>query len=518
MKTSRNYMNTIENDISMSTIDLNNSTFISNEDSPLQIKQKCFDLVRFLNQRKYCDYIERIFKENNNRFITKNKDDKYFCEKLREIKEYTQEIRFLKKIKISDFKKIRDLAISKGGFLTYDVRKILYKKIYLLNHSNVFNMLYIDYNAIINKKWDFDKIDIFSEKRIYDELSPTCEDKVINADYSRSRILQMAKNSEDKEMAKLITLDLRDFLKLMCRLNNNIYNYYQGYHDLALFFVLLYHKRPQYAVSVFQRFSEFNLKELLTCQYNKKKIINGEYDMIEMDDTLKILKFIIDYIDSNVKIFFEEKEKYEDYNYYKKMNKINKNKIETETPEPEDNNYIICHFALEWIITLFTRFFEDFNNIYRIFDYLMVSHSLAIYFLCAEIIIDYYYKLKDKNILEDRAGQQAYYKSLNFDEIDFDLYIEKCEKNLNKYLNDSKFKKMYSNLNLNRFYPIINSQAFVEKWVMVNNKKEYKSSFTNYIKGPWSIFKSFFVGEDDFIKKENVSNNNEKIKEDKKNK
>ena len=501
----------------MSTIDLNNSTFISNEDSPLQIKQKCFDLVRFLNQRKYCDYIERIFKENNNRFITKNKDDKYFCEKLREIKEYTQEIRFLKKIKISDFKKIRDLAISKGGFLTYDVRKILYKKIYLLNHSNVYNMLYIDYNAIINKKWDFDKIDIFSEKRIYDELSPTCEDKVINADYSRSRILQMAKNSEDKEMAKLITLDLRDFLKLMCRLNNNIYNYYQGYHDLALFFVLLYHKRPQYAVSVFQRFSEFNLKELLTCQYNKKKIINGEYDMIEMDDTLKILKFIIDYIDSNVKIFFEEKEKYEDYNYYKKMNKINKNKIETETPESEDN-YIICHFALEWIITLFTRFFEDFNNIYRIFDYLMVSHSLAIYFLCAEIIIDYYYKLKDKNILEDRAGQQAYYKSLNFDEINFDLYIEKCEKNLNKYLNDSKFKKMYSNLNLNRFYPIINSQAFVEKWVMVNNKKEYKSSFTNYIKGPWSIFKSFFVGEDDFIKKENVSNNNKEIKEDKKNK
>jgi len=322
----------------------------------------------------------------------------------------------------------------------------------------------------------------------------------------------MAKNSEDKEMAKLITLDLRDFLKLMCRLNNNIYNYYQGYHDLALFFILLYHKRPQYAVSVFQRFSEFNLKELLTCQYNKKQIINGEYDMIEMDDTLKILKFIIDYIDPNVKIFFEQKEKYEDYSYYKK---INKNKIETETPE---DNYIICHFALEWIITLFTRFFEDFNNIYRIFDYLIVSHSLAIYFLCAEIIIDYYYKLKDKNILEDRAGQQAYYKSLNFDEMNFDYYIEKCEKNLNKYLNDSKFKKLYNNLKLNRFYPIINSQAFVEKWVMVNNKQEYKSSFTNYIKGQWSIFNSFFVGEDDFIKKENIIKNEEENKKDKNNK
>ena len=89
MKTSRNYMNTIESDISLSTIDLNNSSFISKQDSPMQIKQKCLELVRFLNQPKYCDYIERIFKENNNRYITKNKEDKNFCEKLREIKEYT---------------------------------------------------------------------------------------------------------------------------------------------------------------------------------------------------------------------------------------------------------------------------------------------------------------------------------------------------------------------------------------------------------------------------------------------
>jgi hypothetical protein len=312
-------------------------------------------------------------------------------------------------------------------------------------------------------------------------------------------------------MAKLITLDLREFLILMSRLNNNIYNYYQGYHDLALFFLLLYHKRPQYAVSVFQRFSEFNLKELLNCKYNKRKFINGEYDMIEMDDTLRILKFILDYIDPNVKIFFEEKEKNEDYNYY---SKIAKNKIEQETL---DDNCIICHFALEWIITLFTRFFEDYNNIYRILDYLIVSHSLAIYFLCAEIIIDYYYKLKNKDILNDRAGQQAYYKNLNFDEMNFDYYIERCEKNLNKYLGDSKFRKMYQNLKLNRFYPIISEQPFVEKWVMVNNKQEYKSNFKNYFKGQWSIFKSFFFGEDEFIKKENYKKENKSKTEIKKN-
>ena len=511
MKSARNYKSTIENDLSMSmsTVDLNNSVFINNKDSNKgsreTIKKRCYDLVSLPNEPKYRDYIENIFKENNDKFIIKNSKDKFFCEKLREIKEYAQSLKFIEKIKISDFKKIREFAISKGGFLTYDVRKILYKKIYLINHKNMFKMVYIDYGAIINRNWDFDKIDIFSEKKIYDNYRETCDDRTINADYCRSRILELSKNEEEKKIVRLITYDLQKFLKLMCCLNDNIYNYYQGYHDLALFFILLYHKRPYYAVSVFQRFSEFNLKELLACQYNKKKFINGEYDMIEMDDTLRILKFILDYMDPNVKIFFEEMEINEDINYYKRLKK---NNIQ-ETPE---DNFIICHFALEWIISLFTRFFEDFNNVYRIFDYLMVSHSLAVYFLSAEIIIDYYYKLKDKRILNDRAGQQAYYREINFDEINLDYYIELCEKNMNKYLNDSKFKKMYSKLKLNRFYPIISEQAFVEKWVMLNNNKEYKHSFINYFKGQWGIFKSMFFSKDDFNEKKEDKKENDKDK------
>ena len=508
MKSARNYMNTIENDLSMSmsTIDLNNSVFINNKESREEIKKKCTELVSLPNEPKYRNYLENIFKENNDKYIIKNSKDKVFCEKLRDIKEYAQSLKFIGKIKISDFKKIREFAISKGGFLTYDVRKILYKKLYLINHQNMFKMVYIDYKAIINRNWDFDKIDIFSEKRIYDNYQKTCDDRTINADYCRSRILELAKNDEEKKIVKLITYDLQKFLKLMCCLNGNIYNYYQGYHDLALFFILLYHKHPHYAVSVFQRFSEFNLKELLTCVYNKKQFINGEYDMIEMDDILHILKFILDYMDPNVKIFFEEMEINEDINYYKKLKK---NNIK-ETPE---ENSIICHFALEWIITLFTRFFEDFNNVYRIFDYLMVSHSLAVYFLSAEIIIDYYYKLKDKRILNDRAGQQAYYREINFDEINLDYYIELCEKNMNKYLNDSKFKKMYSKLKLKKFYPIISEQAFVEKWVMLNNQKEYRGiSFMNYFKGQWGIFKSMFIGNDDV----NEKKEKEKEKEEKK--
>ena len=496
---SNNYLSTNENDISV--MDLNNSVFIDNKDSPENIRNKCRELVKFPNEPKYKDFIDNIFKESNNKFITQNKDDKHFCEKYREINEYVETLKMTKKIKIKDFIKIKNFAISKGGFLSSEIRKVMYKKIYLLNHSNTYKMLYIDYNSIIDRNWDFHKTDIFSEKRIYHEFTTSCEDKTILADYTRSRILQIVKTETEREKALLITEDLCKFLRLMCSLNNNIYNYYQGYHDLALFYLLLYHNCPHYAVSVFQRFSEFNLKELLNLKYNKKEMVNGRYNMIEMNYTLRILKFIINFMDPKVKKFFEEIEKKNDITFRSMKNK-NKNII-----EEKNYDYLICDFAFEWIITLFTRYFEDFNKIYRIFDYLMVSHSLAIYFLCAEIIIDNFNKVKDKTIISDKASQFDYFiKNMNFDKIDFDFYIEKCEKNMQKYIGNTEFKEMYRNLKLNKFYPVISELPFVEKWVMVNNKQEYKSSFWNYLMGQWGLFKSFWIRDED----DNIKNNNNK--------
>ena len=483
-----------QNDLSTSIMDLNNSIFIDKKGTPEVIRAKCRELVSFPNEPKYSDFIENLLKESNNNFIIKNKDDKFFCEKLREINEFVETLKTTPKISIKDFIKIKQYAISKGGFLTSDIRKVIYKKIYLLNHKNTYKMLYIDYQAIINKNWDFQGTDIFSEKRIYDQVSSTCEDKTIKADYPRSRIIQASKNQTEKEKAILITQDLGKFLQLICSLNNNVYNYYQGYHDLALFFLLLYHNCPHYAVSVFQRFSEFNLKELLNIKYKQKKIIDGRYNMIEMKDTLKILKFIIDFMDPEVKNFFEDMEKKEEMKLSKSRNK---NLNNSSTSEVEDK-YIIFDFAFEWIITLFTRYFEDFNKIYRIFDYLMVSHSLAIYFLCAQLIIDFYHKIEDKSSISDKAGQFDYYlNNIKFDEIDFDYYIQKCEEILQKYVGTSQFQRMYKNLKLNKFYPIISQQPFVEKWVITNNQEEYKSSFWNYLMGQWGLLKSFFIKDDD---------------------
>ena len=496
-----------ENDLSTSIMDLNNSVFIDKKGSPAAIREKCRELVSFPNEPKYRDFIENLLKESNNNFIIKNKEDQFFCEKLREINDYVETLKTIPKITIKDFIKIKQFAISKGGFLTSENRKVMYKKIYLLNHKNTYKMLYIDYKAIINYNWDFHGSDIFTEKRIYDEVASTCDDKTIKADYPRSRIIQASKNEIEKEKAILITQDLFKFLQLMCSLNNNIYNYYQGYHDLALFFLLLYHNCPHYAVSVFQRFSEFNLKELLNIKYKEKRIVDGRYNMIEMNDTLKILRFIIDFMDPKVKTFFEEIEKNEEMKFNKSRNKNSNNSV----PETEDK-YVICDFAFEWIITLFTRYFDDFNKIYRIFDYLMVSHSLAIYFLSAQLIIDFYHKIEDKTTISDKSGQFDYYlNNIKFEDIDFDYYIQKCEDNLQKYVGTDQFQRMYKNLRLNKFYPVISQQPFVEKWVITNNQQEYKSSFWNYLMGQWGIFKSFFIKDEDATnnkKNDNKDNHN----------
>ena len=66
---------------------------------------------------------------------------------------------------------------------------------------------------------------------------------------------------------------------------------------------------------------------------------------------------------------------------------------------------------------------------------------------------------------------------------------------------------MYKNLKLNKFYPIISEQPFVEKWVMLNNQKEYKSNFWNYLMGQWGLFKSFFTNDEDNNNQKNGNKN-----------
>ena len=57
-------------------------------------------------------------------------------EKLQLMKKFKESILYKDNISIDDFEMIKSFAVSKGGFITSDFRKILYKKIYCINNEN----------------------------------------------------------------------------------------------------------------------------------------------------------------------------------------------------------------------------------------------------------------------------------------------------------------------------------------------------------------------------------------------
>ena len=56
-------------------IDLNSLVFIISKLSPEDIRKKCREYVKLPNQPKYKDFIEKLFKESNQKFIDINIED-----------------------------------------------------------------------------------------------------------------------------------------------------------------------------------------------------------------------------------------------------------------------------------------------------------------------------------------------------------------------------------------------------------------------------------------------------------
>jgi TBC1 domain family member 20 len=155
--------------------------------------------------------------------------------------------------------------------------------------------------------------------------------------------------------------NLKMFVNTLATLNNQNYSYYQGYHDIALHFLLLYMNDFHTGVSVFQRFSEFFLKEnLMKPDQNFNKGYNFERVISILADIIKLIS-------------------------------------------PETMTYIdeYCYgrpsFAISWILTLFTHNILDSSVQFRLFDYFITSHPVTIFYLVAVIVIEETLKLAKNN-------------------------------------------------------------------------------------------------------------------------
>jgi hypothetical protein len=107
------------------------------------------------------DTINDFFGYEEDKYIQKNKYNKDWNMKLKELNKYKDKLcENSEIIKLEDFYKIKKYSISKGGFLTNELRKELYKRIFSIDYlnKNNYELIYIQDNCeLISKSESFSK-------------------------------------------------------------------------------------------------------------------------------------------------------------------------------------------------------------------------------------------------------------------------------------------------------------------------------------------------------------------------
>lgn len=384
-------------------------------------------------------------------------------EKLQLMKKFKESILYKDNISIDDFEMIKSFAVSKGGFITSDFRKILYKKIYCINNENKDDYAYVDKEKIQAFEKDMLQIKCFDFVKKDSNTKESPDKKIIYLDASRSKIAIMIMNSskgrsnDTNKIEKTIKKKLENFIIDMTSLNNNVYTYYQGYHDIGLYFLLLYYTNVEAAQNVFQHFSEFVLKENLQSKRTKSN------DAFEVVSCLVILRELIRMFSPNVQEFLDQ---------------VMENGFAT--------------FATSWILSLFTHCVDTTRLNYRLMDYFMVSHPLGVYVISALIIIDKILEINAKEGNVESLGSESelfryFNNEIDMEKIDYDYYIEKCEEKM-KTIDHTALKNRYKEINVKKYYPLAVNESYTKKFVMFKNINETNSLFW-YAKKSWLSIK-----------------------------
>ena len=365
-----------------------------------------------------------------------------------------------KTITIKDFQALRSYAISPGGFLTSKFRRIFYKKIFCVNKTNFNDMVYIDLQSNIPIINDIQGIKRMETKhKAFNKLETSPDIDIIKMDSIRSKVSSIIKTKENRNnIINQIKNDLQYFLSEITSFNGNTYSYFQGYHDIALYFLMLYYNKPiiNIGIAVFQRFSEFCLKELL---YTSKLNNNTRFEII---NSLFLLKEVIHILNQST--------------YELIINKCT-NGLPT--------------FAASWVLSLFTHCLESTHLLYRLFDYFIISHPINVYYLVALIIIEEIEKGRKRKVSFNEVDISffKFFQELNLDKLDYEYYISKTEENIKKFP-ISLLKDTFNKIGIKNNYPLAMEESYVLKWVMKNNKDEIKYSFGWYLEGQFNLLKS----------------------------
>lgn len=293
-----------------------------------------FQIIKFLEDKEE-KYIKKLPSKKLNRKT----------EKIQSFLLNTDHLNFYSK---EDLKNLRNLAISEYGFIRNVYRKEFYKKVLLVNDYQV-QFLYYDTEQ---NKSEFNKVIVSDEEINIDPsfITITPNDYIIEVDVKRSVVNHFVDRGKHDNELEVFKKELINILKLFFHLNKGRYNYYQGFHDIALYFFILFYNRKKVLLQVLQRISEFYLKDYL---------VSVGSSHFKFETVYKIITEITENIGPNISNFI-------------------KNNSDVADPL----------FSLPWILTIFCRDLHIINMVYRLFDYFLLSHPNVIYTLSSNIIID----------------------------------------------------------------------------------------------------------------------------------
>lgn len=249
----------------------------------------------------------------------------------------------------SRFKELRKYAVSEGGLLSRKLRKKIYiatmKYMYIASEYSI-------------------KIDYIQKEDESKELSQKKQEvrKIIRFDCQRSVLNQLFPDKTPRPTIETHISELESILNKISS-HRNLY-YYQGLHDVTLYFHYILGKST---INFVSELCYLHLHEF-AMEYSCKKF---EYGLV-----VEIFKMV--FTQSNPKL-------------NNSLSKI-----------AEEGYFYCCSLILTW----FTHDSKDMKFILRVFDYLVLSPPLTIYFLVSSSLTSY---VESNNFQLDKMESSEYF-------------------------------------------------------------------------------------------------------------
>lgn len=343
------------------------------------------------------------------------------------------------------FNKIKELAVSKGGFLNNNIRKKLWNYLFYKkqNKKNIIDLIKINEDI----KVFLSKLNLSSQKKDLTDskVQKIKEYQIILKDLPRTYQYMTAKNENNKEN-KITNISQEIFIFTSEKFG---YQYLQGLLNIIFYFKQIFNYEDSInAINIYFEFFYKDLIDIKLCRENK-------------DENIALIAPIITDLH---RYLFPQKEESQIINY-------------------------IPILSSKWIISSFLSDIRDINKGFRILDYLIVSEPYVKYVLAALLVNKFHDIISTKHLLNEKLDSyEASYENL-FDElkmedlnsIDIDEIINDVQDLINKkgkeiknFLIEKYGKNFKYSFNLKNQGLISYYNNFAEIMSIKEPKKEFK--------------------------------------------